>query len=137
MKRQCLFCCALFFMLITGNVYSQPGKNDLNFIRCNYCNGLKSDNCGVTVASLINVMRMYHQYPDGDYQTIYGQLDTLSEQGATKQIRFMAGIIKDYFDGARNLDGIMNYSFEEIYVYFKILSNSTTRQITSDYRDFQ
>jgi len=123
----------VFLVLFAGNLFAQYDEPYLSHIRCNYCLGLSSENAGVVTACLINVMRLYHHYPLEDYTTIYNQLDTLSNQGATEEIRFMAKIIKDYFDHKYKLDWLMDYSFEEIYLYFKMLSRSDIRKITYEY----
>ena len=123
----------VFLVLFAGNLFAQYDEHHLSHIRCNYCLGLSSENTGVVTACLINVMRMYQQYPLDDYTTIYNQLDTLSNQGGTDEIRFMAKLIKDYFDHKHNLDWLINYSFEEIYLYFKMLSKTDIRKITYEY----
>ena len=124
----------IFIVIFAGTVLAQHVEKGNDFIHCNYCIGLRSDNRGVVTASLINVMRMYYQFPADNYTTIYNQIDTLCTQGETEQIRFMANMIKDYFDHRRNLDWMMNFSYEEIYLYFKMLSNSELRKTAYEYR---
>jgi hypothetical protein len=113
--------------------FSQHNEEFREKACCNFNEGLRSDIDGIVISAMINVMRMYHDYPGENFDNINNNLDTLITEGSTEQIRFIAQIIKNYLEDKTDLDWIMVYSNEEVQNYFILLSVSNLRKIASNY----
>jgi hypothetical protein len=120
-------------LVLSSNVFSQDDGEFRKKACCNFNEGLRSDIDGIVISALINVMRMYHDYPNENFDTINKNLDTLITNGSTEQIRFIAQIIKNYLQDETNLDWIMDFNNEAIQNYFILLSASNLRKIASKY----
>jgi hypothetical protein len=129
MKKYHLLVLGLVLPALSLSSFAQSEEAQLETIFNNFENCLKSDNCGVVTSTLINVMRLYYQYPEKKYDKIIKQLETLIAEGATDQIRFMATLVKDYLNKEKDFDWMMDFSNEAIYYYFSVLTVSNLRGI--------
>ena len=133
MRLNKTFSIVFLFLILMGNSFSQNDEEFREKACCNFNEGLRSEIDGIVLSALINVMRMYHDYPTEDYDNINKNLDTLIVEGSTAQIRFVAHIIKKYLQDETDLDWMMDYSNEAIQHYFILLSASNVRKIAYGY----
>lgn len=123
----------ILVLILSTYSFSQHDEEFRQKACCNFNEGLKSDIDGIVISALINVMRMYHDYPEENFEDITKNLDTLIIKGSTEQIRFTARLIKDYFKGDTDLDWMMEYDNEAIQQYLTLLSASNLRKIAYGY----
>lgn len=63
---------------------------------------LNHHNDGVVESAIINLMKMNRERSDLSYQTTIDRLDTMSTEGRTANIRFLAFIAAKYLDDPEN-----------------------------------
>jgi len=110
----------LFILLpvFTGSIFAGHTREFLQKACSSYTTCLKSDEHCLVTSALINIMRMYYENPQHNFDQVKKQLEILIKEGRTMRIRYLSEIAKSYLSEEANYDWIMDREGEEIYIYF-------------------
>ncbi len=129
MRSYHLLILSLVLIFSAGMALAQVEMTEVEHACCKYEICLKTENNGTVTSTLIHLTRLYYLYPEEDYSKISARLDTLIMEHKSDQITMMAVLVNQYLKKERDLDWLMAYSYEEIYNFYTMLSESSLKDI--------
>ena len=120
MTKLNIFIVCICLLIPFTAVSAQNACTDLKMACEKYEICLKTGHCELITSTLIHLMKMYHQYPAHDYSRIIGVLDSLATTMNYKPVCTKALLTKQYLSGEKDLDWMMDFSYEEIYNFLRV-----------------